>query len=150
MLGTFVLPNCKGLAFSFYSMVCHHITLLWCVTVYLPTLKVSGYELAHSVTPKKSWYKTFDFLRLCNGHCVCQLSWWCEGFATQKHYGSSSCYSCIVEEVVVWVLSHTETFIMLHWTDAYVKRDVLHLCAIIYFITRTQNSFSDAVFGILL
>lgn len=132
MLGNFALHNSKRLAFSFFSMVCHHITLLWCVTVYLPTLQVSGYELAHSVTPKKSLHKTFDFLRLCNGHCIYHLSWQYEGSATEKHDDRSNSYSCIAAEVVVWVLSHTETFVVLHWTDAYVKIDVLHVCAILY------------------
>ena len=88
----------------------------WCaITLHFsgalqPTLQVSGYELAHSVTLKKSWY-TFDFLRLCNGHCICQFSWQSEGFATQKHDGSSNIYCCIAEKVVVWILSHAETFI---------------------------------------
>jgi hypothetical protein len=38
----------------------------------------------------------------------------------------------IAEEVVGWVLSHTETFIVSNWTDAYVKLDVLQICAILY------------------
>lgn len=151
MLRNFALCNCKRLEFSFFSMESYHSALLWCVTVYLPTLQASRYELAHSVTSKKSWYKTFDFLRLCNGHGICQFSWQSEGFATQKHDGSSNSYSCIAEKVVVWVLSHTETFIALHWIDAVCQTwCVAPLCHIMYYITRAQNSFSDTVFCILL
>jgi hypothetical protein len=53
--------NCKMLAFWFLSMVCCHISCLWCVTVYLLILQVSVYDLAHLITPKKFWYEMFDF-----------------------------------------------------------------------------------------
>jgi hypothetical protein len=76
--------------------------------------------------------------KVCNWHCICQFSWQSEGFATQKHDGSSNSYFFIAKEVVVWVLSHTETFIALRCTDAYVKLDVLHLC-VPYYILHYQN-----------
>lgn len=147
---TLCYVNCKMLAFSFFGMVRHHISFVWCVTAYMPTFQVNGwYDLAHSVTPKKSWLILFFWMRLCNGHCICQMSWQSEGFATQKHDGSSNSYSCIAEKDVVRVLSHTKTYVVLHWTDSFVKLDV-DLCVIIYYITRTQSSFSDTVLGILL